>query len=176
MKTLIKALFAAVPVVAICAGFAFAQMGPEHMNREGGGMFMRGNAMLGRLCNPTTPPFPADKVAARLTETLKLTDTQKPALKDLTDSIGKAINDTKSLCQEKPDMTSLPGRAAFAAKRMNVVAAAITSVQPKLEAFYNTLDDKQKAEFNEMHGPRMMHGWRHHHEQDGDDSDGQQQP
>ncbi|RFB80601.1 Spy/CpxP family protein refolding chaperone [Methylovirgula sp. 4M-Z18] len=170
MTKVFRALFAAVPIVAICAGFAFAQMGPAPVG------FGHGNAMLGRLCNPTTPPFPADKVAARLTEMLKLTDAQKPALKDLEDSVAKAIEDTKSLCLEKPDMTSLPGRAAFAAKRMTVMAAAINSVQPKLEAFYNTLDDKQKAAFNEMHGPGMMRRWGHHHEQQGDDEDEPAQP
>lgn len=173
MRTFLKALFAGVPIVAICAGFAFAQMAPDRMDHDGIAMFGRGDAMLGRLCNPTTPPFPADKVAERLTELLKLTDAQKPALKDLEDSVAKAINDTKSLCQEKPDMASLPGRAAFAAKRMSVMAAAITSVQPKLEAFYNTLDDKQKAEFNEMHGPGMYRRWGRRHEQEGGDEDAQ---
>jgi hypothetical protein len=53
----------------------------------------------------------------RLARRLNLSDPQKAALKDLTDASASADSSAKkSLCAEKPDLSTTPGRMAFAEK------------------------------------------------------------
>jgi peptidoglycan hydrolase CwlO-like protein len=90
-----------------------------------------------------------DKIAARLAETLNLNDTQKAAYKAFQDERVKSIDGMKSkLCAKEPDLTSFEERLSF---RQNVLEARLAAMQaenPKLIAFYNSLDDKQKGKFD----------------------------
>ena len=80
---------------------------------------------------------------------LKLTDPQKAALKNLIDASASAIASAKaSLCAAKPDLSTTPGLVAFAEKTAEAKVASLKAVEPKLQAFYNSLDEKQKKAFD----------------------------
>ena len=51
------------------------------------------------------------------------------------------------------DTATVIGRLAAAQQRTEAMLNLMKAMQPKLEAFYATLDDTQKASFNQM-GPR----------------------
>jgi hypothetical protein len=87
---------------------------------------------------------PADSLD-RLAKRLNLTDAQKASLKDLQDaSAASAASAKTALCDAKPDLTTAPGRIAFSEKMAQAQVDGIKAIQPKLDAFYATLDDKQK--------------------------------
>lgn len=106
----------------------------------------------------------------RITERLKLTDAQKALFKDFQDTRAKARGDGKTaLCANKPDMATFPGRLAFrqsmAEQRLNVIKVT----NPKLLAFYNSLDADQKTKFDAMRETmreRMRERRRHRHNND----------
>ena len=85
----------------------------------------------------------------RLARRLKLTDPQKGALKDLIDASASAdASAKKSLCADKPDLSTTPGRMAFAKKMAETRLAGLKAVEPKLQAFYDSLDAEQKKAFD----------------------------
>jgi hypothetical protein len=80
---------------------------------------------------------------------LNLTDPQKAALKDLADASASANTTAKMLlCADKPDLCTTPGRMAFAEKMAETRLAGLKAVNPKLQAFYDSLDEKQKKAFD----------------------------
>ena len=90
--------------------------------------------MVRAVCSRQATPAAGERLARRL----NLTDSQKLALKDLTDAFVSADASTKkSLCTDKPDLSTTPGRMTFAQKR--------AEIEPWLQAFYDTLDPKQKG-------------------------------
>jgi len=92
-----------------------------------------------------TQPADTDRLAKRL----NLTDPQKAALKDLAEASAAADTTAKtSLCADKPDLSTTPGRMAFAEKMAEVKLAGLKAVEPKLQAFYDSLDAKQKKAFD----------------------------
>jgi hypothetical protein len=107
-----------------------------------------------------------EKRAAHMATILQLNDAQKATLKDLDEARAKQRADFKaSLCAKKPDLSTFPNRLAFREQMMQHRLDALKAETPKLIAFYNSLDDKQKAAFEEMrgammggHGPMMGRG------------------
>lgn len=136
------------------------------------------------------------KRADRLAERLKLTDPQKAAYKDLQDARAKARTDAKAaLCANKPDLSTFEKKLAFRELMMQRRLDTFKAMEPKLLAFYNTLDATQKPEFEKIerhmmkhrHGGMMDRGmmehgmmdrgeghghgwWRHHHDDDRDEN------
>ena len=118
----------------------------------------------------------ADKIAERL----KLTDAQKAAFKDLQDARMKQYADAKAaFCANKPDLSTFEKKIEFRESLLQRRLDALKAIAPKIIAFRNTLDDKQKEEFDhiakhmlaghEGHGGEGEHGgehggWRHHHD------------
>jgi LTXXQ motif family protein len=102
--------------------------------------------MISSICSGgATPAGNTDRLAKRL----KLTDPQKAALKDLADASASAENSAKtSLCADKPDLATTPGRVAFAEKMAETKLAGLKAVEPKLQAFYDSLDARQKEAFD----------------------------
>jgi hypothetical protein len=102
--------------------------------------------MIKEMCNSEpTLTVNNDRVARRLS----LTDPQKAALKDLIDVSASALASAKtSLCAAKPDLSTMPGRIAFAEKTAEIKVASLKAVEPKLQAFYDSLDQKQKKAFD----------------------------
>jgi Spy/CpxP family protein refolding chaperone len=102
--------------------------------------------MIRAICSSeATPVAKTDRLARQL----NLTDPQKAALKDMTDASASANASAKmSLCADKPDLSTAPGRMAFAEKTADVRLAGLKAVEPKLQAFYDTLDAQQKKAFD----------------------------
>src|SRR5262252_2282238 len=87
--------------------------------------------------------WPIDRISA----VVEPTDAQRPALEELRAASGKAIDMLKSGCPK--DLPSIPtGRLAAMESRLQVMLAAVQTVRPALERFYQSLSDEQKARFN----------------------------
>src|SRR5262247_456866 len=83
----------------------------------------------------------------RISELVAPTDAQRPALEELRAASAKAIDMLKSGCPK--DLPSIPtGRLAAMESRLQVMLAAVQTVRPALERFYQSLSDEQKARFN----------------------------
>ena len=94
-------------------------------------------------------PRAAPAAGERLASRLNLTDAQKSALNDMTGACASAnASAKKSLCSDKPDLSTMPGQAAFAEKMAEIRLAGLKAIEPKLQAFYETLDARQKRAFN----------------------------
>jgi hypothetical protein len=102
--------------------------------------------MIKAMCNSeATPAADTDRIAKRL----NLTDPQKAGLKDLADASASANASAKtSLCADKPDISTTPGRMAFAERIAETRLAGLKAINPKLQAFYDSLDAKQKKAFD----------------------------
>src|SRR5215470_14326953 len=112
-------------------------------------------SLLTEVCHAfSDPDFPCQSslcaaAGERLAGRLNLTDVQKSALRDMTDAFASAnASAKKSLCTDKPDLSTTPGRMAFAERMAEVRLAGLKAIEPKLEAFYNTLDARQKRAFD----------------------------
>lgn len=146
----------ALALVCVAGGLALSQAraAPE---RTGGPQ-----GWVDRMCSSEAK---GDKFAAmrekrseRLSTILQLNDTQKATLKDLEDSRAKERADFKtSICANKPDLSTFTGRLAFRQQMLQRRLDALKAETPKLTAFYNGLDDKQKKAFETMR-EGMMHG------------------
>jgi Spy/CpxP family protein refolding chaperone len=102
--------------------------------------------MIEGLCSGKTA---AGDNMDRLAKRLNLTDAQKAALKDLQDaSAASAASAKTALCDTKPDLATAPGRLAFREKMAEAQLDGIKAIEPKLQAFYASLDDKQKHAFD----------------------------
>ena len=83
----------------------------------------------------------------RISEIVQPTAAQRPALDELQAASAKAIEMLKSGCPK--DLPSIPtGRLAAMESRLQVMLAAVQTVRPALERFYQSLSDEQKARFN----------------------------
>ena len=83
----------------------------------------------------------------RISEVVEPTEAQRPALDELRAASAKAIDTLKSECPT--DLPSIPtGRLAAMEGRLQVMLAAVQTVRPALERFYQSLSDEQKARFN----------------------------
>jgi hypothetical protein len=101
--------------------------------------------MTKAICDSKAAPADTNRLARRL----KLTDPQKTALKELTDASASADASAKqSLCADKPDLSTTLGRMAFNKKMAETRLGGLKAVEPKLQAFYDSLDTKQKKAFD----------------------------
>jgi LTXXQ motif family protein len=83
----------------------------------------------------------------RISEVVQPTAAQRPALDELRAASAKAIDMLKVACPK--DLPSIPtGRLAAMESRLQVMLAAVQTVRPALERFYQSLSDEQKARFN----------------------------
>jgi hypothetical protein len=102
-----------------------------------------------RLCAERGGPSHHPELADRLAEHLDLNDAQKAAFKEFHDARKKSIEDSKAaLCANKPDLSSFEARLVFGQTFLEARLAALKAENPKLIAFYNSLDARQKAKFD----------------------------
>lgn len=88
---------------------------------------------------------------------IKPVGAQKTALADLETASGKAADIMAPDCRRIRPQTSV-AELEMMDKRLATLAQAFSAVKPAFEAFYASLDDRQKAKLDEL-GPRR-HGWR----------------
>src|ERR1035438_6231835 len=139
-------------LVLIVASTAFAAtLGPAAVAQDG-----PRRAPFERLCAERDGPSHHPEMADRISEYLDLTDAQKAAFKEFHEARRKSLEDSKAaLCANKPDLSSFEGRLAFGQAFVEMRLAALKAENPKLIAFYNSLDAKQKEKFDRF---REHHG------------------
>ncbi len=105
-----------------------------------------------RICAPHPDRAAHEaKFAEFLTKRLNLTEAQKAAFKEFQDARGKAVETaTTRLCAAKPDLSTFEGRLGFHQAFLEDRLAAVKSENPKLIAFYKSLDAGQKAKFDKL--------------------------
>jgi hypothetical protein len=91
---------------------------------------------------PAALQWPADEIEARLHPN----DTQRAALKALEDANARAVDILNAECPPK-EATTLPIRLDAADGRLKAMQQAVYLVSAALQAFYATLSDAQKAQF-----------------------------
>ncbi|HEY7297729.1 MAG TPA: Spy/CpxP family protein refolding chaperone [Xanthobacteraceae bacterium] len=144
---------------ALGYGGAYASVGPSSGGY--GGDYTRGGsargpyarASAGRnieadLCSGQTAGL-TDWPIERIAQTVEPNDAQRGLLNDLKDATAKALDTLKAACP-----TALPstptGRIEAMRQRLEAMSAAVRTVRPALEKFYDSLNDEQKARFDAL--------------------------
>jgi LTXXQ motif family protein len=142
---------------------AYASISPEGYSYLAPGGAMVGSSRLRersglspqalrQLCsNPdkgiTAWPF------AEITKAVQPTTEQRALLDQMKRAAAQAADALKSSCSETYALTP-PGRLRAMVTRVSAMLEAVRIVRPALEAFYNALNDEQKARFNAL-GPQL---------------------
>ena len=109
------------------------------------------SALFERLCSKQNNESHHRQIGERLIAHLKLTPAQQAAYSDFQEARLKSVNDAKEkLCAKEPDLSSFEERLNFSQSFMEARLEAMRAENPKLIAFYNTLDDKQKRKFDDF--------------------------
>ena len=136
-------IVASLAFAATLSQAAVAQDGPRRSPYE-------------RICADKGGPTHHPEMADRLSEYLDLTDAQKAAFKEFHEARKKSLEDSKAvLCANKPDLSSFEARLNFGQAFIEARLTALKAENPKLIAFYNSLDARQKEKFDRF---RERHG------------------
>jgi hypothetical protein len=135
-----------VSALVIASAILAAGFGPAKAEKDGDH-----GSVYDRVCAAPTEHGHHYKMAERLAEHLHLTDAQKAAYKEFVDARTKAVDDAKAtLCATKPDLSTFESRLTFHQNMLEARLAALKVENPKLLAFYQSLDADQKAKFDEF--------------------------
>ncbi len=85
----------------------------------------------------------------QIQQTLQLNDAQRSALDDLANASVKAAQQIKAACPTQIALTA-PERLANMQQRIEAMIAAVQTVQPPLQKFYDLLNDEQRARLNAL--------------------------
>ncbi|WP_300264460.1 Spy/CpxP family protein refolding chaperone [Bradyrhizobium sp.] len=116
--------------------------------RRAAGSSGQGASLVQDCAAPAGLDWPGDEIEARLHPN----DTQRAALDTLRDTGAKVSDALKAACQPNDAMTPT-ARMEAVRKRLGVMLDGVKSVRVALDAFYATLTDEQKAQFEAI-GPR----------------------
>lgn len=135
----VLALVAAFAALAAAPGQAQAAQGDHH------------SALFERLCSHQSDPSAHHKLGERLADHLNLNDAQKAAYNEFKEARLKSLEDSRAkLCAKEPDLSSFEERLVFTQSFLEARLEALKAENPKLIAFYNSLDDKQKKKFDKF--------------------------
>ena len=87
--------------------------------------------------------MPLDEMA----DAVQPTEAQRAALSDLGNTSLAAAQAIRAACPSQANLTA-PGRLAAMQQRIEAMVTAVSTIQPKLDAFYGQLNDEQKARLN----------------------------
>jgi hypothetical protein len=90
-----------------------------------------------------------DLPTARIEQALRPTDAQRTALEELNAASLKAADSLKANCPQGQTLTAT-GRVGAMEHRLQAMLQALNTVQPALEKFYGSLNDEQRARFNQL--------------------------
>jgi hypothetical protein len=142
-KLNVSVLIVASAAFAATLGQAEAQYGPRRAPFE-------------RICDERGGPTHRPEMADLLAEHLDLNDAQKVAFKEFHEERRKSLEAAKAtLCANKPDLSTFEARLVFGQSLIEARLTALKAENPKLIAFYNSLDARQKAKFDRF---RERHG------------------
>jgi hypothetical protein len=85
----------------------------------------------------------------QIERSLRLSEAQDAALKELNDASGRAADILKVSCTVEQTLTPT-GRLAAMEQRLDTTLQALDTVQPALAKFYDSLSDEQKARVNRL--------------------------
>jgi hypothetical protein len=85
----------------------------------------------------------------QIQQAIQPNDAQRAALDDLANASVKAAQDIKAACPTQIGSTA-PARLESMQKRIEAMIAAVGTVQPALQKFYDLLNDDQKARLNAL--------------------------
>jgi LTXXQ motif family protein len=85
----------------------------------------------------------------QIQQAIQPSDAQRAALDDLANASVKAAQDIKAACPTEIAATA-PARLESMQKRIEAMIAAVDTVQPPLQKFYDLLSDDQKARLNAL--------------------------
>jgi hypothetical protein len=111
---------------------------------------------LATLCDQQAGGGFANLPVQRIEQVVRPNTQQQNALADLKKASEDAASDLRASCPTQMPQTPV-ARLDAVATRLKVMADAMKSVRPKLENFYASLSDEQKASFNTMGSPRPSH-------------------
>jgi hypothetical protein len=114
-------------------------------------------AALAERCGAARPAAP-EWPAADIEQTLRPNDAQRTALKALQDAGSRADEMLKAACPASDaadEEATAPARLATAERRIDAMQQATGLVLSALEDLYETLSDKQKAQFESI-GPKRV--------------------
>jgi Spy/CpxP family protein refolding chaperone len=142
--------YPSVSTLVIVSAFLATGFGPALAAKDGDH-----GTVYDRICATPTEHVHHHKLAERLAKHLNLTDTQKAAYKEFVDARTKAVDDQKTaLCATKPDLTTFESRITFHQNMLEARLAALKEENPKLLAFYKSLDAGQKEKFDNFRNDR----------------------
>jgi histone H3/H4 len=141
-------------------GGTYASVGPRG-GYDGGGYARRGSdrtayargsagsrSVEADLCSGQTAGL-TDWPIERIAQTVGPDDTQRAILDELRDATARALDILQAACP-----TALPstptGRIEAMRQRLDAMLAAVRTVRPVVEKFYQSLNDEQKARFNAL--------------------------
>jgi len=108
-------------------------------------------AFFDRLCGDHGEAREHAKFTGWVEARLKLNDAQMANFTSFQEARAQSLADSKGkLCADKPDFTSFEARLVFNQKFMEARLDALKAENPKLIAFYNSLDEQQKTTFDEI--------------------------
>ena len=139
-----------ISALVVASAILAASFGPaQAANDENHG------SVYDRVCATPTEHGHHHKMAERLAEHLNLTDAQKAAYKEFVDARIKAVEDAKAvICATKPDISTFESRLTFHQNMLEARLAALKEENPKLLAFYKSLDADQKEKFDRFRSRR----------------------
>ena len=111
---------------------------------------------LATLCDQQAGGGFASLPVQRIEQVVRPNTQQRNALADLKRTSEDAASDLQGSCPTQIPQTPVALLDAVAT-RMKALADAMKSVRPKLENFYASLSDEQKASFNTMGSPQPSH-------------------
>jgi hypothetical protein len=85
----------------------------------------------------------------QIQQALELNDDQRAALDELANASVKAAQEIKAACPTQIALTA-PERLASMQQRIEAMLAAVQTVQPALQKFYDLLNDEQRARLNAL--------------------------
>jgi len=90
-----------------------------------------------------------DLPTSRIEQALRPSDAQRAALEELKQASLEAADLLKANCPQDQTLTA-PGRVEAMERRLRAMLQALNTVQPALEKFYSSLDNEQRARFNQL--------------------------
>jgi hypothetical protein len=116
--------------------------------RRTGGTAAATSDQLAQMCGADSREIaglPIDQIQ----QAIQPNDAQRAALDDLANASVKAAQDIKAACPTQVAATA-PARLESMQRRIEALIAAVGTVQPALQKFYDLLNDDQKARLNAL--------------------------
>jgi hypothetical protein len=130
------------------------QRGDSNRDRRGNSNRSRITAeAMAQPCGMAQPGL-MEWPAAEMERRIHPNDAQRSSLAALQDAAAKAADMLKASCQPGSAVTP-PARLAEIGKRLSTMLEAVKTVRSALDAFYATLSDEQKAQFESIGRQRM---------------------